>query len=130
MLESLIDNYFNLTLEYRKAVARRQTLHLQNKNTGSVELARNREKDIGKTLLTLRKRIVTEKDKQKTKFNNKIVNALACIIVEVYFEPKNFIKELIEISDEELFSMINATDDTLTVLQINKVIKKLRVFCK
>jgi hypothetical protein len=130
MLNDLIDNYLKLTLEYRKAVARRQTLYLQNKNTKSVEIARNREKEIGKTILTLRKRILIERNKQKTKFNKKIAKAIACIVIETHFNPTSFVDELKLIHNDELFSMINAIDSSLSITQIKKVIKCLHSFLK
>ena len=125
MLKKLITDYLLLTIEHRKAIARRMTLVAQEKSQDILESAWNREKDISKTLVNLRNRIKIENQKLREKFNSNIAKLLSSIIIEIYFDPNNYIDNLKNTSLEELWAMIKTIDDTLSDKETNEVLSNL-----
>jgi hypothetical protein len=125
LLDSLLKDYLLLTIEYRKAVARRMTLSVQNCNEDIIKSAWEREKDISKTLMPLRSRIKIERLKEKDKFNSNIAKLISSVILEIYFDSIDYIKGLKETSNEELWAMIKSVDNTLSNNETKEVLSNL-----
>ena len=122
MLSTLVNNYLELNLDYRKAVARKQSLLKMKATKEQIKVAHAREREISETIISMRRRILLKREP----FDKKSARAFASIVVDMNFDISRFIPQIKQSSDEILFDMIREVDSSLEKNQVLEIIEEIR----